>query len=108
VFSLFNPKIVYFQIVIAAKMEDGNFKFRAILIKIQNKLSDDDRRQLHFLFSDDIPRRLQADGSLGNSLDVLQKLFDNEKISKDNCGYIIQALQAIERPDCVQHLIGKI
>ena len=87
---------------------DKEFEFRIILVKIQNSLSDEDRCKLNFLFSEDIPRQLQADGSLGNSLNVLQALFDRTKISKNNCDYIIQALQAIERHDLAQRLIGKI
>lgn len=86
---------------------DDEFEFRVVLIRIQDSLSDDDRKQLNFLFGDDIPRRLQDNGSLNNSLDVLQTLFDRLKISKDNFHYLSRALTAIQREDCVQRLAGK-
>ena len=71
------------------------FDFRVVLIKIQDSLSDCDRKQLHFLFSNDIPRRLQSDGSLETSLEVLQTLCDRLKISSDNVDYLIKGLKAI-------------
>jgi len=87
---------------------DGEFEFRVVLIKIQHSLSDEDRKQLHFLFGEDIPRRLQENGSLENSLDALQKLFDSLKISRNNFDYLVRALQTIQRHDCAQRLLGKI
>jgi hypothetical protein len=87
---------------------DADFNFRAVLIKIQNSLSDSDRKQLHFLFGEDIPRRLQSDGSLDTALDVLQTLFDRLKISGNNFKYLVDALKIIEREDCAQRLLGKI
>ncbi len=83
------------------------FEFRVVLLKIQNKLSDLDRRELHFLFNEDIPRRLQ-DGSLENALDALEALFARVKISKNNYDYLVRALEAIDRHDCAQCLRGKI
>jgi hypothetical protein len=87
---------------------DGEFEFRVVLIKIQHSLSDEDRKQLHFLFGEDIPRRLQENGSLENSLEALQKLFDSLKISRNNFDYLVRALEAIQRHDCAQRLLGKI
>ena len=86
---------------------DAEFEFRVVLIQIQDSLSDPDRKQLNFLFGDDIPRRLQDNGSLSNELDVLQTLFDRLKISTDNFEYLAKGLKAIRREDCVQRLRGK-
>lgn len=83
------------------------FDFRVVLIQIQNFLTDCNRKELNFLFGDDIPRRLQSDGSVENSLDVLQTLCDRLKISKDNVDYLINGLKAIQRPDCAQLLESK-
>ncbi|CAM4779646.1 unnamed protein product [Rotaria magnacalcarata] len=83
-----------------------DFEFRVVLIKIQNSLSDSDRLQLHFLFGEDIPRRLQSNGSLETTLEVLQTLFDRLKISNKNYNYLVRALQAIQRPDCVERLLS--
>jgi hypothetical protein len=91
-----------------ATQVNEDFEFRAILIKIQNSLSDSDRSQLHFLFGEDIPRRLQSNGSLETALEGLQTLFDRLKISRNNYDYLVRALQVIERHDCAQRLLGKI
>lgn len=86
---------------------EDEFAFRAVLVRIQDSLSDSDRKQLNFLIGDDIPRRLQDNGSLINSLDVLQTLFDRLKISADNFEYLTKRLEVIQREDCVQRLRGK-
>jgi len=83
-------------------------EFRIVLLKIQNRLTDSDRKQLHFVFGEDIPRRLQENGSLETALDALQILFDRLKISRNNYDYLVHALEAIERHDCAQRLRGKI
>jgi hypothetical protein len=87
---------------------DADFNFRVVLIKIQNVLSDSDRKQLNFIFNEDIPRSLQPDGSLDAALDVLQTLFDRLKITRNNFDYLVRALRAIERHDCAQRLLGKV
>jgi hypothetical protein len=83
-------------------------EFRIVLLKIQNRLTDSDRKQLHFAFGEDIPRRLRENGSLETALDALQILFDRLKISRNNYDYLVRALEAIERHDCAQRLRGKI
>jgi hypothetical protein len=85
-----------------------DFEFRAVLIKIQGSLSDANRVQLHFLFGEDIPRRLQSNGSLETALDVLQTLFDSLKISRNNFDYLVKALRVIERHDLAERLLGKL
>ena len=89
------------------RSKNGDFEFRAVLLKIQEALSDAERRQLHFLFTDDIPRRLLSDGSVETALDVLQTLFDREKISPSNFEYLLNGLKAIQRHDCARRLQGK-
>ena len=84
-----------------------DFEFRIVLIKIQNSLSDTDRRQLHFLFGEDIPRRLQYGGSLEDALETLQVLFNRLTISPNNYDYLVRALRVIERHDCAQRLLSE-
>ena len=84
------------------------FEFRIVLLKLQDSLSDADRVQLHFVFGEDIPRRLQANGSLETALEVLQTLFDRLKISPKNFDYLTQGLTAIQRHDCAQKLQGDV
>ncbi|CAF1094008.1 unnamed protein product [Adineta steineri] len=86
-------------------MDEADTTFRIVLIKIQHSLSNEDRQQLNFIFGDDIPRVLREKGSLADSLNALQALFDRLKISRDNYDYLVQALQAIQRHDCAQRLI---
>ena len=49
---------------------------RAIIIKIQDCLSDDDRIRLHFFFGNDVPRRIRDDPSLGGTLNLMESLFE--------------------------------
>ena len=84
-----------------------DFDFRVVLIKIQNLLSDSDRKQLHFLFGEDIPRTLQEDGSLSSSIDAFQRLLDGAKISPTDCEYLVRALREIKREDCIKRLSGQ-
>jgi hypothetical protein len=83
---------------------NSDFEFRVCLLEIQDCLSDTDRRQLNFVFGDEIPRRLQADGSISTALEALQTLFDRAKLSANNYDYLIRGLQAIQRQDCVDKL----
>jgi len=87
--------------------EQEEFEFRIVLVKIQDSLSDEDRRKLHFIFGEEIPRRLQENGSLTSALEVLQTLFDRLRISRNNYDYFVRALQEIGRNDCAQRLIGR-
>lgn len=89
-------------------MDEQDFRLRAEIIKIQDLLSDSDRTLLHFYFGKDIPRRLQDDGALSSALEAVQALLDRLKISKNNVDYLINALNAIQRHDCAQRLIGEI
>lgn len=86
---------------------DIDFQFRAVLLKIQDSLSCDDRMKLHFLFGEDIPRVLRENGSLEESIRVLQTLFERMKISSENFDYLLDGLRAIQRFDCVKKLEGK-
>ena len=57
-----------------------NRRLRGILLNLQDRLSDDDRKRLHFFLADDVPRRIRDDQSLGGTLSLLESLFDQEKI----------------------------
>lgn len=86
---------------------DIDFQFRAVLLKIEDLLSSDDRMKLHFLFGENIPRVLRENGSLEESIRVLQTLFERMKISSENFEYLLAGLRAIQRFDCVKQLEGK-
>ncbi|CAF1362209.1 unnamed protein product, partial [Rotaria sordida] len=48
--------------------------FRALLVQVQDRLSDADRRRLHFLFAGDIPKWYNIHPSMSGTLDLLQWL----------------------------------
>jgi len=82
------------------------FDFRALLLKIQDLLSDKDRERLHFLLGEDIPRDLRDDTSLGGALRVLQSLFDKAFINDQDCDYLIDAFIKICCQDAAKRLQG--
>lgn len=82
------------------------FDFRALLLKVQDLLSDSDRERFHFLLGEDIPRYMQDDPSLGGTLRVLQSLFDKAIISDQDCDYLIEAFRKISCDDAAKRLQG--
>ncbi|CAF0728561.1 unnamed protein product [Adineta steineri] len=78
-----------------------NSHLRRIIIKIQARLSDDDRKYLHFFFGDDIPRRIRDDPTLGGTLCAMESLFDRDIISGDDFTYLINAFETIGCLDAV-------
>jgi hypothetical protein len=84
----------------------AQFDFRALLVKIQDRLSDGDRQRLHFLFGDNVPRNLRDDQSAGGALRVLESLFDKAIINDQDCDYLIEAFKNIHCHNAVQKLQG--
>ena len=80
---------------------------RSILLKLQDRLSDDDRRRLHFFLGDDVPRRIRDDPTLRGTLSLLESLFDQDKISAENFSFLINAFDEIQCLDAVKLLRGK-
>jgi hypothetical protein len=83
-----------------------NHHLRAILLKLQDRLSDDDRKRFHFFLGDDVPRRIRDDPSLGGTLSVLEFLFDQDKINEQDFTYLINAFDEIQCIDAVKLLRG--
>ncbi|CAF0797992.1 unnamed protein product [Rotaria sordida] len=83
---------------------DEQFDFRALLLKLQDCLSDNDRRRLHFIVGDTIPRRLRDNPTLGGTLDLLESLFDQAKISEQDFDYLIHTFNEIHCYQAVQRL----
>jgi hypothetical protein len=84
----------------------ASLDFRAVLIKIQDLLSDKDRERLHFLLGDDIPRCLRDDSSMGGALRVLESLLEKAIISNQDCDYLIEAFMNIHCRDAAKRLKG--
>ncbi|CAF3499515.1 unnamed protein product [Rotaria socialis] len=74
---------------------DEKFDFRTLLLKLQDYFSDDDRRRLHFILGDTMPRHLRDDPTLSGTLSLLESLFDQATISEQDLNYLIHALNEI-------------
>jgi hypothetical protein len=85
---------------------DQRFDFRALLVKLQDCLSDNDRRRLHFIVGDTIPRYLRDDPTLGGTLSLLESLFDRAIISEQDFDYLIHAFNEIQCYEAVKRLKG--
>lgn len=82
--------------------------FRALLVKVQDCLSDGDRRRLHFLFGNVIPRQLRDDPSISGTLNVLESLFDRGLIDDHDFDFLTQAFRQIQCTDVVKRLEGSL
>jgi hypothetical protein len=83
---------------------NSQFDFRALLLKIQDLLSDNDRHRLHFLLGEDVPRYLRDDLSLSGTLRLLDSLLEKAFISDQDCNYLIEAFNKIHCHDAASRL----
>ena len=79
---------------------------RAIILKIEDRLSEQDRRRLHFFMGNDVPRRFRDDSSLNGTLSLIESLFDQDKINERDFSYLINAFDEIQCIDAVKILRG--
>ncbi|CAF0932746.1 unnamed protein product [Rotaria sordida] len=82
----------------------GEFDFRALLLKIQDLLSDNDRHRFLFLLGEDVPRYLRDDPSLSGTLRVLESLLEKAIISDQDCDYLIKVFKKIHCNDAAKRL----
>jgi hypothetical protein len=80
--------------------------FRAIILKIQNRLSEDDRLRLHFFLGDDVPRIIRDDLSLRGTLKLMDSLIDQDKINEQDFTFLINAFDEIQCIDAAKLLKG--
>ena len=80
---------------------------RAIILKLQDRLSDDDRKRLHFFLGNDVPRRIRDDPTLTGTLSLMESLFDQDKINEQDFTFLINAFDEIQCLDAVKLLRGK-
>ncbi len=81
-----------------------NHHLRGILLKLESRLSDDDRKRLHFFLGNDVPRRIRDDPSLGGTLSLMESLFDQDKINEHGFTFLINAFDEIQCFDTVKLL----
>ena len=61
---------------------------RAILLKLQRRLSDDDRDRLHFYLKNEVPRSIGDNSTLNGTLQLMDSLFDQSKINEENFTFL--------------------
>lgn len=83
-----------------------NLRLRGTLVKLESRLSDNDRKRLHFFLGDNVPRRIRDDPSLGGTLSLMESLFDQDKINEQNFTFLINAFDEIQCIDAVKLLRG--
>jgi hypothetical protein len=81
-------------------------RLRAILLNLQDRLSDNDRKRLHFFLGNDVPRRIRDDPSLSGTLCLMESLFDQDKINDEDFTFLINAFDEIQCLDAVNLLRG--
>ncbi|UJR19651.1 hypothetical protein I4U23_022785 [Adineta vaga] len=81
---------------------------RAAILKIQDYLSDNDRKRLHFFLGSDVPRRIRDDPSLVGTINLMESLFDQDKINERDVSLLIKALEKIQCIDAVKILKEQI
>ena len=67
-------------------------EFRALLLAIEDDLSDEERKKFVFLLGDDVPRRIK-DGPL---VDIFTELINRGHISKSTCQYLVQIFESMK------------
>ena len=85
-------------------MEGSNL--RSIILKLESRLSDNDRKRLHFFLGNDVPRRIRDDPSLTGTLNLMESLFDQDKINEQDFTLLINAFNQIQCFDAVKLLNG--
>lgn len=85
-----------------------NQQLRGIILKLQDYLSDSDRQRLHFFLGDEIPRSIRDDLTLNGTLKLMESLFDQDKINKQDVTLLINAFNAIQCVGAVKILNGML
>lgn len=70
-------------------------QLRDLILKLQDRLSDNDRKRLHFYFDNIVPRRISDDTTYEGTLRLMQVLFDQNVINDQNCTCLIEAYKKI-------------
>jgi hypothetical protein len=81
---------------------------RTIILKLQNRLGDDDRLRLHFFLGDVVPRTIRDDSSLRGTFKLMDSLFDQDKINERDFTLLIHAFDEIQCIDAAKLLRGNL
>ena len=83
-----------------------NTNLRSVIVKIQDRLSDDDRARLHFYIGDKVPRAIRDNMTLCGTLCLIQCLFERNYVNEDDLSMLINAFETINCIDAVKMLKG--
>ena len=86
--------------IVELNMDD----FRLVLIQVERRLSRSERERFLFIVAPYITRDEQKNSSTGGTLDVLQSLLEQERISPNDCSFLIDAFEKIECWTAANHL----
>jgi len=81
-----------------------NHDLRAVILRLEDRLSEDDRTRLHFFLRDDAPRRYIDDLSLRGTLNLIDSLITQDIINESNVNFLIDAFNTIQCFDAVNLL----
>ena len=77
-----------------------------LLLTIADRLSNDDRQNLHFILAEHLPRRIADDTSHQGTLALMKSLLDQNKINENNLTLLINGLETIHCSGLVKYLRG--
>ncbi|CAF0839159.1 unnamed protein product [Adineta ricciae] len=79
-------------------------RLRSVLLKLDARLTEDDRQRFHFFMGNNVPRRIRDDKSLNGTLSLLESLFDRDIINERDFTFLIDAFEEIECFDAAKLL----
>ena len=85
-----------------------NVGLYSIILHLQDRLSTDDRKRLHFHLGNDVPRRIRDDPTLGGTLHRIDSLFDQDQINEQDLTYLIEGFDQIRCFDAAKLLKGQL
>jgi hypothetical protein len=85
-----------------------NPRLCSILLNLQQRLGDNDRERLDLYLKNDVPKPVEDDSTLGETLKRMQSLFDQDKINAKDFTLLIDAFKQIQCFDAVNLLEGFI
>ncbi len=83
-----------------------NQRLRGIILKLDSRLSNDDRKRLHFFLRDDFPLGIRDDSPLGVTLSLMESLFDQDLINEQDFTCLINAFDELRCTDAAKLLTG--
>jgi hypothetical protein len=83
-------------------------QLRGIILKLQNRLSEDDRIRFHFYMGNDVPRSYRDDHTLRGTLKLMKSLIDQDIINEQDFTFLIDAFDEIQCIDAAKLLRGNV